>query len=77
MSKGVISTHRNLIAMVCIVLKRLGFAPENSTRNQTDSFLGMVPMFLIYGLAAFACAFLGSGSTIVTLSRFDLVEMLQ
>eukprot|EP00253_Pinus_taeda_P022595 PITA_22595 len=77
MSKGVISTHRNLIAMVCIVLKRLGFTPENSTRNHTDSFLGMVPMFHIYGLAAFACELLGSGSTIVVLSKFDLVEMLR
>lgn len=76
MSKGVISTHRNLIAMVCILLKRLGFSSDNSTRNQTDSFLCTVPMFHIYGLAAFACGLLGSGSTIVVLSKFDLVEML-
>lgn len=76
MSKGVISTHRNLIAMVCILLNRLGFSSDNSTRNQTDSFLCTVPMFHIYGLAAFACGLLGSGSTIVVLSKFDLVEML-
>jgi OPC-8:0 CoA ligase-1 len=77
MSKGVISTHRNLIAMVCILLKRLGFTPENSSRNQTDSFLCTVPMFHIYGLAAFACGLLGSGSTIVVLSKFDLIEMVE
>ena len=33
-------------------------------------------LFHIYGLAVFACGLLGSGSTIVVLSKFDLNEML-
>ncbi|KAG0472696.1 hypothetical protein HPP92_014553 [Vanilla planifolia] len=34
-------------------------------------------MFHVYGLAAFATGLLGSGSTVVILSRFDLGEMLR
>lgn len=39
-------------------------------------FLCTVPMFHIYGLAAFATGLLASGSTIVVLSKFDMHEML-
>ena len=77
MSKGVISTDRNLISIFYIVLKCLGFSPENSTWNQTDSFLGMVPIFHIYGLAYFSCVFLGSGSTIFVSSKFYLVDIFR
>ncbi|GLJ23855.1 hypothetical protein SUGI_0453310 [Cryptomeria japonica] len=68
-SKGVISTHRNLIAMVCMALTRF-----HSVRK--DTFLCTVPMFHIYGLARIACGFLALGSTIVVLSKFGLGEML-
>ncbi|KAH9307325.1 hypothetical protein KI387_035236, partial [Taxus chinensis] len=71
LSKGVISTHRNLISMVCVLLSRF-----NLSGTSNNSFLCTVPMFHIYGLAAFACGLLASGSTIVVLSKFELGEML-
>ncbi|PON90428.1 4-coumarate-CoA ligase [Trema orientale] len=71
-SKGVISSHRNLIAMVQTILGRFG--SENGDQEQT--FICTVPMFHIYGLAAFAMGLLSSGSTIVILSKFELHEML-
>nr|QYV42686.1 phenylalanoyl CoA ligase [Taxus cuspidata] len=72
LSKGVISTHRNLISMVCILLNRL-----NLSGASDDAFLCTVPMFHIYGLAVFACGLLGSGSAVVVLSKFELGEMLR
>ncbi|KAJ0967923.1 hypothetical protein J5N97_024840 [Dioscorea zingiberensis] len=71
-SKGVISTHRSLISMVGIILNR--FKLDDSTGPQT--FICTVPMFHIYGLAAFATGLLGSGSTVVILSKFEMGEML-
>jgi OPC-8:0 CoA ligase-1 len=68
-SKGVISTHRNLISVLCIFLSRLRL-------NREYLYLCTVPMFHVYGLSAFACGLLGSGSTIVVLSKFDVMEML-
>ncbi|GFZ10508.1 OPC-8:0 CoA ligase1 [Actinidia rufa] len=69
-SKGVISSHRNLIAMVETVLSRFNLEDGEQT------FICTVPMFHIYGLAAFATGLLASGSTIVVLSKFEMDEML-
>ncbi|KAL3736428.1 hypothetical protein ACJRO7_025387 [Eucalyptus globulus] len=69
-SKGVVSSHRNLIAMVQTVLNRFNLEEEGGHR-----FLCTVPMFHIYGLAAFATGLLAAGATIVVLSKFDLHEM--
>ncbi|KAK9112545.1 hypothetical protein Scep_020064 [Stephania cephalantha] len=72
-SKGVVSTHRNLIAMVQTIVNR--FRSE-SFGGRDQIYVCTVPMFHIYGLAAFAAGLLASGSTIVVLSRFDLDEMM-
>ncbi|XP_061346920.1 probable CoA ligase CCL5 [Gastrolobium bilobum] len=69
-SKGVISSHRNLIAMAQIVLGRFNVGDEEET------FICTVPMFHIYGLVAFATGLLISGSTIVVLSKFEMHDML-
>ncbi|KAH7523430.1 hypothetical protein FEM48_Zijuj06G0010100 [Ziziphus jujuba var. spinosa] len=69
-SKGVVSSHRNLIAMVQTVLSRFGLE-EGEQR-----FICTVPMFHIYGLAAFATGLLASGSTVVVLSKFEIHDML-
>ncbi|XP_004499325.1 probable CoA ligase CCL5 [Cicer arietinum] len=71
-SKGVVSSHKNLIAMVQIVLARFG--KEQEERGQT--FICTVPMFHIYGLAVFATGLLSLGSTIVVLSKFEMHDML-
>ncbi|XP_077246769.1 putative CoA ligase CCL5 [Tasmannia lanceolata] len=69
LSKGVVSSHRNLIAMVQTILSRFRLEDGKQT------FICTVPMFHIYGLAAFASGLLGSGSTIVVLSKFEMDEM--
>nr|M4IQR7.1 RecName: Full=Probable CoA ligase CCL5; Short=HlCCL5 [Humulus lupulus]AGA17922.1 CCL5 [Humulus lupulus] len=69
-SKGVVSSHKNLIAMVQTILSRFG------TEDGEHTFICTVPMFHIYGLAAFAMGLLSSGSTIVILSKFEIHEML-
>nr|GMD21322.1 4-coumarate--CoA ligase-like 5 [Ipomoea batatas]GMD56043.1 4-coumarate--CoA ligase-like 5 [Ipomoea batatas]GME11182.1 4-coumarate--CoA ligase-like 5 [Ipomoea batatas] len=71
-SKGVVSSHRNLIAMVQTVVGR--FRLDDDAETQT--FICTVPMFHIYGLAAFATGLLACGSTIVILSKFEMDEML-
>jgi OPC-8:0 CoA ligase-1 len=73
-SKGVVATHRNLISMIEIIINR--FKLEDS-QGQPQVFLCTVPMFHVYGLAAFATGLLGSGSTVVILSKFELAEMLR
>ncbi|PHT32733.1 4-coumarate--CoA ligase-like 4 [Capsicum baccatum] len=69
-SKGVISSHRNLIAMVQTIVGRFKLDEGEQT------FICTVPMFHIYGLAAFAAGILASGSTVVVLSKFEMDEML-
>ncbi|PIN04413.1 hypothetical protein CDL12_23048 [Handroanthus impetiginosus] len=69
-SKGVVSSHRNLIAMVQIVVGRFKLEEGGGT------FICTVPMFHIYGLVAFATGLIASGSTIVILSKFEMDEML-
>ncbi|CAI9117062.1 OLC1v1018386C1 [Oldenlandia corymbosa var. corymbosa] len=66
-SKGVVSTHGNFIAAMQTV----------SYRFKTEEIhIATVPMFHIYGMAAFAMGFLAIGSTVVVLSKFDMDEML-
>lgn len=70
-SKGVVSSHKNLIAMVKTIINRFRL---DETRDPI--FICTVPMFHIYGLAAFAMGLLASGSTVVVLSKFEMDEML-
>ncbi|KAK1392970.1 4-coumarate--CoA ligase-like 5 [Heracleum sosnowskyi] len=69
-SKGVVSSHRNLIGMVKTITGRFKLEEGSQT------FICTVPMFHIYGLAAFATGLLASGSTVVVLSKFEMHEML-
>ncbi|KAG7972015.1 hypothetical protein I3843_07G163100 [Carya illinoinensis] len=70
MSKGVVTSHRSLIAMVQIRLVR-------SRGNEGEHrFLCTVPMFHVYGLAGFALALLASGTTVVILPKYDMHDML-
>ncbi|KAF7139952.1 hypothetical protein RHSIM_Rhsim06G0008700 [Rhododendron simsii] len=68
-SKGVISSHRNLIAMVQNLLTVL----DSGGRQRV--YICTVPMFHIYGFAVFAIGLLASGTTVVILSRFDMDDM--
>nr|QQH14889.1 4-coumarate-CoA ligase-like 5 [Cirsium japonicum] len=68
-SKGVISSHRNLIAMVQTVIGRFQLEDQ-------QTFLCTVPMFHIYGLVAFATGLIASGATVVILPKFEIHDML-
>ncbi|XP_058098490.1 probable CoA ligase CCL5 [Magnolia sinica] len=70
MSKGVVSSHRNLIGTVQTIIGR--FRLEDGEQ----SFICTVPMFHVYGLVAFATGLLAAGSTIVVLSKFEMDDML-
>ncbi|XP_052202247.1 probable CoA ligase CCL5 isoform X3 [Diospyros lotus] len=69
-SKGVASSHRNLIAMVQTVLRQFNLEGGEQTLICT------VPMFHIYGLLEFVTALPALGATVVVLSKFELDEML-
>ncbi|KAE9617269.1 hypothetical protein Lal_00034685 [Lupinus albus] len=68
-SKGVLSSHKNLISMVQIVHRRF-----DAVDPQT--FICTVPMFHVYGLAVFATSLLAIGSTVVVLSKFEMHDLL-
>ncbi len=68
-AKGVMLTHRNLVANLC-QFEGAGF------KWGDDTLICVLPMFHIYGLVAILNFGLYSGSTIVTLPRFDLEQAL-
>ena len=68
--KGVMLTHRNLVANLVQFDAILGH-PPNST------VLAVLPFFHIYGLQIIMNAALADGCTVVSLSRFDLVTALR
>ncbi|OAY84540.1 4-coumarate--CoA ligase-like 4, partial [Ananas comosus] len=51
-------THRNLISMVQIIVNRFNL-DESSGGGEPETFICTVPMFHVYGLAAFATGLLG------------------
>ena len=67
--KGVMLTHRNLVANVAQFAAVDDGGPD-------DVLIGILPFFHIYGMTVIANAALRNGSTVVTMPRFDLVEFL-
>lgn len=68
--KGVMLTHRNLVANVLQCASVFGVTEEDTT-------LAVLPFFHIYGMNVIMNMGLYVGATIVTMSRFDLKECLQ
>ena len=68
--KGVMLSHRNLVANVDQILAVADLDPG----EMTPAFL---PFFHIYGLEIFLNAYLAAGAGLVTLPRFDLELFLQ
>ncbi|KAL1209393.1 4-coumarate--CoA ligase-like 8 [Cardamine amara subsp. amara] len=68
-SKGVISSHGNLIAHVARYIAEPLEQPD-------QTFICTVPMFHTFGLLVFAMASVALGSTVVILRRFELHEMM-
>jgi acyl-CoA synthetase (AMP-forming)/AMP-acid ligase II len=67
--KGVMLTHRNLVANLCQV--------QSTVRLDEDRILlGCLPFFHIYGMTVIMNLGLRIGATIVTVPRFDLEQAL-
>lgn len=63
--KGVMLTHRNLVANVTQSAAVAGIAPD-------DKAIAFLPFFHIYGMTVLMNLFLNQRATIITMPRFDL-----
>jgi acyl-CoA synthetase (AMP-forming)/AMP-acid ligase II len=70
LAKGVMLTHRNLVANLC------QFAPFGFV-GEEDTVIGVLPFYHIYGLTVILSLSLANGATVVSLPRFDLLQYLQ
>ena len=68
--KGVMLTHRNLVANLCQCDAMLHY-------DESSSGLAVLPFFHIYGMQVLMNGLLSNGCTVVSLPRFDLVAALQ
>jgi acyl-CoA synthetase (AMP-forming)/AMP-acid ligase II len=68
--KGVMLTHRNLVANICQT-------SALARSRQDERWVGVLPFFHIYGLVAIMNLSLYRGATIVTMPRFELAEFLR
>jgi acyl-CoA synthetase (AMP-forming)/AMP-acid ligase II len=67
--KGVMLTHRNLVANMAQIRPLLAMRPE-------DRVLAVLPFFHIYGMTVLLNAALQARATLVVMPRFDLAEFL-
>jgi acyl-CoA synthetase (AMP-forming)/AMP-acid ligase II len=68
-SKGVMLTHRNLVANLCQGEPVL-------LAGEAERLIAVLPFFHIYGLVVLMASALSRGSTLVTMPRFDLEQFL-
>jgi acyl-CoA synthetase (AMP-forming)/AMP-acid ligase II len=67
--KGVMLTHRNLVANLCQIEEGLAVGDE-------EVALAVLPFFHIYGMQVLMNGLLAQGITIITVPRFDLEQVL-
>ncbi len=72
--KGVMLTHRNLVANI---VQTQGVLDPVNTITEDDVLIGILPFFHIYGMLVIMNLSLHVGATVVTLPRFDFAEFLQ
>jgi 4-coumarate--CoA ligase len=70
LSKGVMLTHRNLVANI----EQVRIAGDI---RGDDVVMGCLPFFHIYGMQVIMNTTLAAGGTVVTMPRFDLVQFLE
>jgi acyl-CoA synthetase (AMP-forming)/AMP-acid ligase II len=68
--KGVMLTHRNLVANICQTI-------AHQRVREDDRVIAVLPFFHIYGLVVLMNLPLYGGATVVTMPRFDLPEFLR
>ncbi|CAL5398385.1 unnamed protein product [Camellia sinensis] len=71
-SKGVMLTHRNLVANLCSTLFSVG--PELVGQVTT---LGLMPFFHIYGMTGICCATLKNKGKVVVMGRYKIETFLE
>jgi len=72
-SKGVMLTHRNLVANMCQIAGTRSRAREI---NENDTLVAVLPFYHIYGMGVIMNYALSKGASIVILPRFDLETFL-
>jgi acyl-CoA synthetase (AMP-forming)/AMP-acid ligase II len=70
--KGVMLTHRNLVANLCQCEGQENF----EAFGERDVVIAVLPFFHIYGMVVIMMLTLAGGGTIVVMPRFDLMEFL-
>jgi acyl-CoA synthetase (AMP-forming)/AMP-acid ligase II len=70
LAKGVMLTHRNLVANVCQ-------SEQSFHLHEGERVLGVMPFYHIYGMTVIMNLALHSGATIVTMPRFELEAFLR
>jgi len=70
LSKGVMLTHRNLVANIIQTV-------VGGDLRQDDTIIAVLPFFHIYGMQVLMNSGLAVGATIVTMPRFDLEQFLK
>ena len=68
--KGVMLTHRNLVAN----LAQIEFSDQSAPG---DHLVGVLPFFHIYGMLVVLCGVLRKGGCVVTMPQFDLEQYLR
>ncbi|XP_021745127.1 4-coumarate--CoA ligase-like 1 [Chenopodium quinoa] len=71
MSKGVMLTHRNIVANLCSTLFSV---PKEAIGKIT--ILGLMPFFHIYGITGICCATLRNKGKVVVMGRYELRTFL-
>lgn len=71
--KGVMLTHRNLVANL---LQTKAILYGESAIREDDVMIGILPFFHIYGMIVVMSLALSEGATVVTMPRFDLEQFL-
>ncbi len=69
LSKGVMLTHENLIANMVL-------SSEINYIDETDTLIGILPFFHIYGMVLILNLAIYRGARLVTMPRFDLEQFL-
>jgi len=70
--KGVMLTHRNLVANLAQIKGMRGFGGI----DEQSTVIAVLPFFHIYGMVVIMCHGLAEGATIVTMPKFDMEEFL-
>jgi len=74
--KGVMLTHRNLVANIC-QMTHPASTSKSPEELSSERAIAVLPFFHIYGLVVIMNLPLYRGATVVTMPRFDLAEFLR